>query len=84
MSGAYDSNTLSHMFGVVGERLAAIESQLAVLSEKAGVPYAPPSDGVPQEIIDMAHSGNKIEAIRMYRASTGSSLDEARRVVELL
>jgi len=84
MSGAYDSSTLSHMFAQVGKRLAAIEEQLAVLSQKAGVPYTPPSDGVSQEIVDLVHAGNKIEAVRQYRAATGSSLDEARRVVEQL
>jgi ribosomal protein L7/L12 len=84
VSGAYDSTTLSHMFAQVGERLAAIENQLAILSEKAGVPYQPPSDGIPQEIVDLVHGGNKIEAIKQYRIRTGASLDESRRVVELL
>ena len=82
--GAYDSDTLRHLFAQVGERLAGIEAQLAILSEKAGVPYQPPSDGVPQEIVDMVHSGNKIEAIRQYRILTGASLDDARKIVELL
>jgi ribosomal protein L7/L12 len=84
MSGAYDSDTLRHLFAQVGERLAGIESQLAILSEKAGVPYSPPSDGVPQEIVDLVHSGNKIEAIRQYRILTGASLQDAQKVVELL
>jgi ribosomal protein L7/L12 len=84
MSGAYDSDTLHHMFAQVGERLAGIEAQLAVLSEKAGVPYSPPNEGIPQEIVDLVHAGNKIEAIRQYRIMTGASLDESRRVVELL
>jgi ribosomal protein L7/L12 len=84
MSGAYDSQTLQHLFGQVGERLAAIEAQLAILSEKAGVPYEPPTSGVPQEIVDLAHAGNKLEAIRQYRIATGASLQDAQKVVELL
>ena len=84
MSGAYDSSTLSHMFAQVGERLEAIEAQLAVLSEKAGVPYTTPNEDIPQAIVDLVHAGNKMEAIRQYRVMTGASLDESRRVVELL
>jgi ribosomal protein L7/L12 len=84
MSGAYDSQTLQHLFGQVGKRLAAVEAQLAILSEKAGVPYNAPTEGVPQEIVDLAHSGNKLEAIRQYRITTGASLADAQKVVELL
>lgn len=83
-NGAYDSNTLRHLFAQVGERLAGIEAQLSILSEKAGVPYHPPSEGVPQEIVDLVHAGNKLEAIRQYRILTGASLEDARNVVELL
>jgi ribosomal protein L7/L12 len=83
-NGAYDSQTLRHIFGQVGERLAAIEAQLAILSEKAGVPYERPSEGVPQEIVDLVHAGNKLEAIRQYRILTGASLADAQKVVELL
>lgn len=83
-NGAYDSQTLQHLFGQVGERMAAIEAQLEVLSEKAGVPYQRPGAGVPQEIVDLAHAGNKLEAIRQYRLLTGASLEDARNVVELL
>jgi ribosomal protein L7/L12 len=84
MSGAYDSTTLAQLFGQVGKRLAAIEDQLAALSQHTGVPYARPTEGVPQEIIDLAHQGNKIEAIRQYRILTGASLAESQKVVELL
>jgi ribosomal protein L7/L12 len=83
-NGAYDSDTLRHLFAQVGERLAGIESQLAILSENAGVPYQRPSEGVPQEIVDMVRAGNKLGAIRQYRILTGTSLEEARNVVELL
>jgi ribosomal protein L7/L12 len=83
-NGAYDSQTLQRLFGQVGERLAAIEAQVAILSEKAGVPYQPPTSGVPQAIVDLAHAGNKLEAIREYRILTGASLQDAQRVVELL
>jgi hypothetical protein len=83
-NGAYDSKTLQQLFGKVGERIAAIEAQLAILSEKAGVAYQPPSEGVPQEIVDLAHAGNKIEAIKQYRILTGASFEDARNVVGLL
>jgi ribosomal protein L7/L12 len=83
-NGAYDSETLRQVFGQVSERLAAVESQVAILSEHAVVPYARPGEGVPQEIVDLVHQGNKIEAIRQYRLLTGVSLEDARNAVELL
>ena len=93
------------------QRIEALEAQVTVLSQHAGVPcpmfastgfavapnpMAPPA-GTPQAggrapqlspaqlaIVDLARSGNKLEAIRRYRELTGADLAEAKRFVETL
>jgi len=72
---------IPEMFERVNQRLRAIEDQLALLSEKAGVPYALPGYGVPQEVIDLARAGQKMEAITKYRELTGAGFQEANDIV---
>jgi ribosomal protein L7/L12 len=72
---------IPEMFDRVNERLRAIEAQLALLSEKAGIPYEAPGSDVPEEVVELARSGNKLDAIKKYRELTGAGGDEAREVV---
>jgi ribosomal protein L7/L12 len=72
---------IPEMFERVNKRLRAIEEQLALLSAKAGVPYAAPSAGVPQEVVDLARSGRTLDAIKKYRELTGVGHAEASEVV---
>jgi len=65
----------------INTRLDRIENQLAMLSNANGVAFDRPASAVPQEIVDLAHSGQKIEAIKRYRQLTNVSLEEARNVV---
>jgi len=46
----------------------------------------PPPHLSPQQqaIVDLARSGNKLEAIKQYRALTGADLAEAKRFIESL
>ena len=81
MPAAYDAEDLNRRFGQIAERMRGIEAQLAVLSEKAGVPYAAPSDGAPPEVVQLAQSGDQMGAIKHYRELTGASFEEAREVV---
>jgi ribosomal protein L7/L12 len=72
---------IPEMFDRVNERLRAIEAQLALLSEKAGVPYESPSADVPEEVLELARSGNKLDAIKKYRELTGAGSEEAKEVI---
>lgn len=72
---------IPEMFERVNKRLRAIEEQLQILSEKAGVPYAAPSAGVDQSVIDLARAGQTLEAIKRYRELTGAGYQEASDVV---
>ena len=72
---------IPEMFERVNKRLRAIEDQLALLSEKAGVPYDRPGQGVPQEVIDLARAGQTMDAIKKYRELTGAGFQEANDIV---
>lgn len=78
---AYNELQLSSFIDQVFERLRKIEEQLAVLSEKAGVPYAAPSSNAPDEVVELVQQGDRIGAIRKYRELTGCGMDEAKEVV---
>jgi ribosomal protein L7/L12 len=81
MSGYITMDDLRHHFGALSKRLEHMETQLALVSEKAGVAYAPYTDGVPQHVKDLAQGGNTLEAIKAYREATGADLETARGVV---
>lgn len=72
---------IPEMFERVNKRLRAIEEQLALLSEKAGVPYVAPSTGAPPEVVELVRAGRKLDAIRRYRELTGTDAATATEVV---
>ncbi len=78
----YNELQLSSYVDQIFKRLSAIEQQLAILSEKAGVPYDHPAAGAPPEVVDLVAAGDRLGAIKKYRELTGADLDEARAVVE--
>lgn len=77
----YSELQLSSFIDQVFARLRGIEEQLAVLSEKAGVPYEAPGQSAPKEVVDLVAEGDRIGAIRKYRELTGCGMDEAKEVV---
>lgn len=42
------------------------------------------ADGVPDEIVELAHAGKTLQAIKQYRALNGATLDEARAAIAKL
>jgi ribosomal protein L7/L12 len=72
---------IPEMFERVNKRLRAIEEQLALLSEKAGVPYTRPGEGVPSEVVALARAGQTMDAIKKYRELTGAGFQEANDIV---
>jgi ribosomal protein L7/L12 len=63
-------------------RIRRLEEQVALLSDKLGVPWEEPGSGIPPEIVDLVHRGKKIEAIKAYRELTGVGLAEAKDVID--
>ncbi|HVY96675.1 MAG TPA: hypothetical protein VHA54_06915 [Solirubrobacterales bacterium] len=78
---AYNELQLSSFIDQVFARLRAIEAQLAILSEQAGVPYTAPSQEAPAEVVELVQAGDRVGAIRKYRELTGCGMDEAKEVV---
>ncbi len=81
---AYNELQLSSFIDQVFERLRGIEAQLAVLSEKAGVPYEAPSQTAPPEVAELVAAGDRIGAIRKYRELTGAGMAEAQEAIAKL
>ncbi len=77
-------------------RLALLEQQVRLLSDRLGVPCptfgsdvgATPAGqlegGVPFEVVALARAGNAIAAIKLFRELTGAGLREAKEVVDSL
>ncbi len=78
---AYNEALIGMQFERINDRLRAIEAQLQVLSEQAGVPYSSPGEGVPGDVVELATQGKTLEAVKRYREITGAGSDEAREVV---
>lgn len=81
MAGAYNQESLERHFKQINERLGAIEAQLSKLSGEVGVPYDRPLAEVPQEVVDLAQSGDTMGAMKKYRELTGAGAEEATKVV---
>lgn len=79
---AYNELQLSSFVDQIFKRLQGIENQLAILSEKTGVPYDRPADKAPDEVVELARSGDRMGAIKKYRELTGADMGEAQEVVE--
>lgn len=81
MAGAYSQQQLELKFNAISARLAAIESQLKVLSDQAGVSYEEPFAELPAEVVELARSGDKMGAAKRYRELTGADGKEAVEAV---
>jgi ribosomal protein L7/L12 len=61
--------------------ISRLEAKLDAMMEHGGVAYDPNKD-IPAAVLDALQRGNKIEAIKIYRESTGVGLKEAKDAVE--
>jgi hypothetical protein len=61
--------------------LGRIEMKLDLLMQQAGVAFAPYLD-LPAEVIDALKRGDKLNAVRSYRAATGVGLKQAKERIE--
>jgi uncharacterized caspase-like protein len=41
----------------------------------------PPTPAPPPDVVELAHSGNRLEAIRRYRALRGGSYEDAQTAI---
>ena len=81
MPGEYSQQTLEAHFKSINERLARIESQVALVSRRLDIPFEEPAAKVPPEVVELARAGKTLDAVKRYRELTDASFDEARAVV---
>jgi hypothetical protein len=61
--------------------LSRIEAKINLLLEHAGIEFDP-YKGLPEEVTDAIRRGEKIRAIKLWRAATGAGLREAKEFIE--
>jgi ribosomal protein L7/L12 len=82
MPGSYNQQSIGLHFEQTNKRLAAIEEQLKVLSEAAGVAYTAPMDEIPAEVIELAQGGDPLGAAKRLRELTGMGSKEAIAIAQ--
>lgn len=82
MSTPVHSEDLDRRLGAVNARLAAIEAHLALLSAAAGIPYEAPTSSLPADVVALIQAGDRMGAIKAYRAATGAGMAEAQAAVD--
>jgi len=60
-------------------RLHAVDRKLNLILANLGID---PNEGMDQQIIELVRSGQKIQAIKLYREQTGAGLKESKDYVE--
>ena len=63
------------------QRLQRLERNVRMLAERAGVELEDPSKGVDPEVIELARSGHRMQAAKLYTERTGADFVTAQRVV---
>jgi large subunit ribosomal protein L7/L12 len=63
------------------DRIRALEAQVRLLSEHAGLPFETAATDVPDEVLQLVQAGDRIGAVKRYRELTGAGLEDARTVV---
>jgi ribosomal protein L7/L12 len=63
-------------------RLAAVERKLDLVMDHLGI--REPEPDAPAAVMQELLAGRKLQAIKVYRAATGASLQEAKDAVEAL
>jgi ribosomal protein L7/L12 len=71
--------------GELKARVARLERAIAFLLNELKLTYVDKPDEAPfADVAALVHSGNKVEAIRIYREKTGATLGEAQDFISKL
>jgi hypothetical protein len=66
------------------ERLERLERNVAAIARHVGAEIEDPSSSVDPEVAELARSGDRIGAAKLYADRTGAGFVEAQRVVSEL
>jgi len=72
---------LIEMRSRMGTLFYRVEAKLDLLLEQANIKFDT-SANLPREIVDAVRAGQKIQAIKLYRETTGVGLKEAKDFIE--
>jgi hypothetical protein len=62
-------------------RLERLERNVRALAEHIGVSLEDPAVGIDTDIVELARSGDRIGAAKLYAERTGADFVEAQRIV---
>jgi hypothetical protein len=62
-------------------RLERLERNVRALAEHTGVSLEDPAVGIDSDIVELARSGDRMGAAKLYAERTGADFVEAQRVV---
>jgi ribosomal protein L7/L12 len=81
--GEFTTEGLLAHFDGTNKRLASIEETLKRICDTMGLAYSTwtEENGVPDEVLLLAQSGDKLGAIKKMRELTGVEFEQAREVV---
>ena len=63
------------------ERVQRLEAQLRAVYERLGMHYDDGTDGVDNDVVELARAGNRMRAAQLYSERTGCYFREAQVVV---
>jgi hypothetical protein len=63
------------------ERIERLERAVRMLAERTGTGIEDPAATVDPEVVELAHSGKRMQAAKLYAERTGSDFLTAQRVV---
>jgi len=63
------------------ERLERLERNVRMLAERTGIGFEDPVDKVDSEVVDLARSGKRMQAAKLYAERSGVDILTAQRVV---
>jgi hypothetical protein len=66
------------------ERLERMERNIATIAQHVGVAIEDPAAGVDPEVAELARSGDRMGAAKLYAERTGADFISAQRVVNSL
>jgi ribosomal protein L7/L12 len=84
VTGAYNQDALDRHFAAIGKRFDHIEEQLKRIANAGGVQYATFAEvnDVPDEVVQLAASGDRLGAIKRFRELTGAGFGQASEIVD--
>jgi hypothetical protein len=62
-------------------RLERLERNMRALAEHVGVSLEDPAVGIDSDIVELARSGDRMGAAKLYAERTGANFVEAQRIV---